>query len=114
MARNKAVGTCPCPYTGCDEVTPVFRFQSKSADPARQRHAGKLYQVCPKHGMLRDQDWLLENATITGAEPEPASPPEPPAGHHDADDESPVADPVPAEDQPPASTDDNKDSWGFF
>ena len=32
--------------------------------PARHRYAGRLYCVCPTHGRIESQEWILENARI--------------------------------------------------
>lgn len=65
---NKPIGTCPCPFRECTETVPVFRYRSRTDDPAKQRHAGRLYLMCPKHRKSEDQEWILNNGDIKGAD----------------------------------------------
>lgn len=105
---NTPIGTCVCPFKGCDLVVPVFRYRAKNPErKGHHRYAGKLYLRCPTHGKSEDQEWILEHATIDGPpqpEPEPAATePEP----------SPPPEPAAIEPEPEPVTDD-KSGWGFF
>jgi hypothetical protein len=76
---NPTIGTCPCSQKGCEQVADVRRMKG-----------GKLYLVCAHDGVIRPgganfQDYILENASLYGAEgaspkPEPGPSPEPDTG----------------------------------
>ena len=74
--KNEPIGTCECPVKNCDQVVPVYKFRSRSDNPARQRYAGRLYLVCPDHGRSEAQEWILNNADI-GDEHRPKETPVP-------------------------------------
>lgn len=58
--KKEPVGTCECPLKGCEETAQVFKYQAASEDPNRRRHANKLYCICPKHGRIESNEFLLE------------------------------------------------------
>src|SRR4051812_19369084 len=59
--KNQPVGTSPCPIKGCELITKVFKYRSRSDDPAKRRFAGRLYCECEKHGRVENQEFLLES-----------------------------------------------------
>lgn len=91
---NPQIGECPCPVRACERVAKVYRF--KRAGDGFTRFAGKLYLDCSEHGRFGGdgraaaQEYILEHATIWGAEKEAKTDPKP-----DPIPE-PVADPKPA------------------
>ena len=117
--KNQPIGTCPCPFKGCEAETSVFKFRGRSDNPARHRYAGRLYCVCPKHGRIESQEWILENARIETAavssaapvadqaapKPEPKAPPKPAV--------APVKRSVATSPAPPA-VERARERWGFF
>ncbi len=115
MARepNTSIGTCPCPTKGCEHVAPVYRYRQRNTEqPGRSRHAGKLYVVCPDHGRLDPQEYILGNAAIdrTKEAAPPAAPKESPAS---AAPVKPVA-AAPSIDKPPAAKPAAKEGFGFY
>lgn len=71
---NDSIGTSPCPVGECMEIMKVYKFKAHETG-RRSAFSGKLYGICPTHGAFgRDgakgaNEWLLENATITGSPP---------------------------------------------
>lgn len=108
--KNAPIGDVACPHRTCDEKASVFKFRTRAKEPWAQRRAGKLYSACPAGHRCEDQDYLLENATIWGAEKSGDSAPA-------ADRSAPVQTapertspaPVPA----PAKPNSSK-GWGWF
>lgn len=98
--KNTPIGTCECPVKGCDVIAPVFKFRSRSDNPARQRHAGRLYLVCPDHGRSEAQEWILAHATIDG---------EPPSQPEEAPMPAPKKDDKPKDDDKPKESEKKKD-----
>jgi len=82
---NPAIGTCPCPISGCKETCEVRKFQHRATLDTQRRRAGKFYLWCPTHesigssGAKALQEWILENGKIDGAEPAPRPTPAPAA-----------------------------------
>lgn len=70
---SPSIGTCPCPFQGCELTASVHKFRARSDNPARHRYAGRLYCLCPKHGRIESQEWILENAKITNGGDQPAN-----------------------------------------
>lgn len=66
--KNAPIGDVACPHRTCDEKASVFKFRTRAKETWAQRRAGKLYSACPAGHRCEDQDYLLENATIWGAE----------------------------------------------
>lgn len=65
---NPSIGVCPCSMRGCDHTAEVKKEKGKRA---------RLYLVCQAHGVINlggfpFQNYILEHATINGAEPVPA------------------------------------------
>ena len=119
MARNRTpntpIGTCPCPFRGCDQVGDLYRYRAQTDDPSKQRRAGKLYMRCPDHGMIHDQEWLLNKGVIP-SEPLPGDPaPEPtqkPTELKTGDQAKPDTPASPA--QEPKPDDAGDAGFGFF
>ena len=82
-AENLAVGSSPCPIKDCAEAVDVFKYRTAAGvDEKRRRFAGRLYCVCPKHGRVENQEFLLEhvkwtNEKSTAAATSSSSPPTP-------------------------------------
>ncbi len=110
---NTPIGTCPCPTKACELVAPVYMYRQRNKDqPGRSRHAGKLYVVCPDHGRLDPQEFILANAAIdrtkegaapveTKEAPAPAAPVKPAAA-------------APSIEKPPAAKPAAKEGFGFY
>ena len=64
--RNKPIGEVECFARGCDLKASVFKFRPGGKNPNdwARRWAGKLYATCARGHMCRDQDHILEGATI--------------------------------------------------
>jgi hypothetical protein len=81
--KNKPVGTSPCPIKGCGLTVKVYKYRSRSDDPAKRRFAGRLYAECEKDGRVENQEFLLEHmkwdepAGATEAPAAPVAAPEP-------------------------------------
>lgn len=118
-AKNDSIGTCPCPFKGCELVTSVFKFRGRSDNPARHRYAGRLYCVCSKHGRIESQEWILENARIdtaaaTSDSPVAASPLERSAADLGVP-LGPKTGAVVTDRKPPAAAKERaRERWGFF
>ncbi len=63
---NEQIGTCPCPFKGCEEAMAVKKFAARTDDTLQARKAGKLYADCPVHGRFgfdgskATQEYLLD------------------------------------------------------
>ena len=117
--KNTPIGTCECPMKGCAETVPVFRFRQSHENPNMNRQAGKLYVVCPSHGMSQAQEWILAHADITGEPPpEPNTTPESaPAGERETPkpgDDSKTGQPSPPAAAPEPEPEPETDSGLFF
>lgn len=75
--KNIQIGEVTCPYKGCTQTAAVFRFRERSDDPKNRRFGGKLYARCPRHGLIHDNDGLLDGANIWGPSDKPAAAPAP-------------------------------------
>jgi len=79
--KNEPVGDAECPIKNCAESVPVYKYRGASSDPKRRRFEGRLYCVCPVHGRVENQEFLLErikwrdgkNGEVATAKSEPAS-----------------------------------------
>lgn len=99
---NEPIGKCPCPFRNCELDVPVYRYRSSTDDPAKQRHAGKLYLMCPTHRRSEDQEWILEHASINPDVVVPET-----SGDETRPTES-------EETKPAENDDDGKSGFGFF
>ena len=59
--KNAPVGTSECPIKKCGETANVYKYRSASEDANKRRFAGRLYCVCPVHGRVENQEFLLEH-----------------------------------------------------
>jgi hypothetical protein len=72
MKNLTPVGSSECPIKKCTLSVPVYRYRGASTDDKRRRFAGRLYCVCPAHGRVENQEFLLENITWHANEKPPA------------------------------------------
>jgi pyruvate/2-oxoglutarate dehydrogenase complex dihydrolipoamide acyltransferase (E2) component len=105
--KTPAVGTCPCPETGCSEVIEVRKYRERSGRGSMFK--GKFYGNCPAHGRVIDasrpasQEHVLERGEIWGANrsqqsaqprEEPAAQPSPQPSAQPSEPASPEPEPV--------------------
>lgn len=76
-APNPSVGTVACMVKNCSETAEVFKYRASSDDKAKQRFAGRLFCVCPKHGRIENQEYLLEHIQWSDKPAAPAASPAP-------------------------------------
>lgn len=92
---NATIGTVKCPFG--DHLADVRKYKERvkldEQVGGRRRYAGTLYLYC-NYGCGRitsqNQDWILENATITGETPAPDTSLEASVGIGPAADAAPV------------------------
>ena len=94
--KSPAVGESECPLKNCKDTATVHRYRETATDPKLRRFAGKLYCICPTHGRVENQEFLLERMKWYDGKKDAsdASPPAPKA----------PAPPVKAPPVPPAKT----------
>lgn len=118
---NKPIGEVTCPHRTCDLKASVYKFRTRATQVWAQRRAGKLYSACRAGHRCEDQDYLLEHATIWGAERSGASAPEADESAPVRTPEKPASAPVPEATERTQSTpviapaqERKKTSWGWF
>lgn len=118
---NTPIGEVTCPHRTCDLKASVFKFRTRAKEAWAQRRAGKLYSACANGHRCEDQDYLLEQATIWGAEKSDASAPATDESAPVKTPEKPASAPVrkapaptPSAPIPAPVQERKKTGWGWF
>lgn len=119
--KNQPIGEVQCSHRACDLKASVFKFRTRAKEAWAQRRAGKLYSACANGHRCEDQDYLLNEATIWGAERSDSAPAEgesAPVKSGEKQASAPVqtapARQVPAPGTAPVPERKKSNGWGYF